>query len=247
VAAMRAISANLREQTNTARDLCRQALAVLPHDHFLLGFVHFNQGATAWLEGDVTTAGQLLQQAQLECQTVSNIYVLQVTMAYLAQVRCLQGCLRDAIAIYQQALLHTPTIEDSVHAQGNGLFVGLGALQYERNELAAAERSLTTGIELARKEGNTRVVGGGLLVLARVMQAQGQTDAARTLLGEATSLLTTYNITWLWVTGSVAAYQARLRLQIDGFRSAARWEQDHSCDRGSSPAGSHIRGTRQAG
>jgi LuxR family maltose regulon positive regulatory protein len=212
VAAIRALFANLREQTDSARELCRQASAVLPHDHILIGFAHYTQGVTAWLEDDVTTAGQILQQAQQECQAVSNVYFLQVTMAYLAQVRALQSHLRDAIGIYQHALVYTPTIEGRPHAEGNGLYVGLGALHYERNELAAAERDLTTGIELARQEGNALVLSGGLLVLARLRLAQGETDAARALLTEATNLLTQHRITWLWVCGSAAAYQLGLTI-----------------------------------
>src|SRR5919199_1265201 len=223
VAAIPAFFAMLREQTNEARELCRQPLAVLPPDHFLIGFVHYNQGATAWLDGDVRAAVQTLQQAQQELQAAGNIYMLQVTMAYLAQVRRLQGQLRDAIAIYQQALRHTPTLEGRLHAQGNGLLVGLGALHYERNELETAEDALTTGIELARQEGNALVLGGGLLVLAQVRQAQGAADAGRALLDEATNLLTQQGITWLWVSGSVAAYQARLRLLIGDLDAAATW------------------------
>ncbi len=221
VAASRALFANLREQTDLSCALSDQALALLPQDHLLIGFAHYSQGASALIDGDVAGAVQALQQAQQECQAVGNLYMLQVTMAYLGQARRLQGRLHDAIASYEQGLGQTPVIEGRPHAQGNGLLVGLGALHYECNDLAAAERALNAGIDLAREEGNALVLGGGLLVLARVRYVQQAPDATRLLLAEATTLLAEHGIAWLWVCGSVAAYQAELSMQLGDVDAAA--------------------------
>ncbi len=223
VAAMRTLFANLREDAAGARVLAQQALDILTPDHMLAAFALYNRGAADWLEGNMAAAVRNLQMARERCLQSSNRYTHLLTLAYLAQVRLLQGCLREAVALYEEALRLTPPIAGRLHPRGNGLYVGLGALQYEQNELDAAATSIMTGIDLARAEGNALVLGGGLLVLARVRQAQGAADAARSLAAEGATLLAQHGISWLWVTGPVDAYQARLALVDGDLPRAAAW------------------------
>jgi LuxR family maltose regulon positive regulatory protein len=225
VAAMRTLFANLREDTAGARVLAQQALDILTPDHMLAAFALYNRGAADWLEGNMAAAVRNLQTARERCLQSSNRYTHLLTLAYLAQVRLLQGCLREAVALYEEAQRLTPPIAGRLHPRGNGLYVGLGALQYEQNELDAAATSIMTGIDLARAEGNALVLGGGLLVLARVRQAQGAADAARSLAAEGATLLAQHGISWLWVTGPVDAYQARLALVDGDLPRAAAWAQ----------------------
>jgi LuxR family transcriptional regulator, maltose regulon positive regulatory protein len=226
VAAIRALFANLREDTAQARELSAEALAGLPQDHYLTGFALYNQGATAWLDGDVRAAAPALQAARERAEAHGNIYTLHIATFYLAQVRVLEGRLHEAVALYEEARALAPRFADRATSQANGMHVGLGALLYEWNELDAAANALETAIALGQQEDNPLVLVGGLLTLARVRDAQGDGAAARRLLLEATTLLTQHAVTWIWLMGPVAAYQARLWLTTGAIDQAVRWADE---------------------
>ncbi|HET6317241.1 MAG TPA: hypothetical protein VFG86_12335 [Chloroflexota bacterium] len=63
--------------------------------------------------------------------------------------------------------------------------LGLGALLYEQRDLAATERHVTVGIELARRGLNERTVAVGYLVLATVRRAQDRSAEGIELLDRA--------------------------------------------------------------
>lgn len=138
----------------------------------------------------------------------------------LAQVRLAQGRLREAIRLYREAL-QLLAERGGAGQEGNGLYVGLGALLYERNELEEARRLLQQGIDLAQQEKNVLVLIGGKMTLARVLQAQGNQDAAGDLMQQAITLAQQHHTVWTWVTGPIFAVQARLWL-IQGNLIAAQ-------------------------
>jgi LuxR family maltose regulon positive regulatory protein len=146
-------------------------------------------------------------------------------MAYLAQVKLAQGRLREAIQLYREAL-QLVAERGGEREGGNGLYVGLGALLYECNELEEAERLVQHGIDLARKEENALVIIGGKITLARVLQAQGNEHEADDLIQQAIKLAQQQNITWTWVTGPVWTSQVRLWLAQGNLAAAAQWAHE---------------------
>ena len=64
-------------------------------------------------------------------------------------------------------------------------FVGMGEVAYQRNELEAAVRQVTEGIERCRQLTYTQPLATGLAALAWIRQAQGDHAGALEAMGEA--------------------------------------------------------------
>lgn len=108
-----------------------------------------------------------------------------MSIVFLARLRRLRGRLRAAAATYEEArrvVLGKEELGEFVNSAA--YYVGLGDLYRERNDLEAAERHLTQGLDLV--EGtlavDAEVVAQGYLSLARLRQVRGRhADALATL------------------------------------------------------------------
>jgi LuxR family transcriptional regulator, maltose regulon positive regulatory protein len=221
ISTIRAVSAYLHEDVTHVRQLAEEALRLIPPGHLLRGMVLLSLGSAHWLEGNLFPASTVLTEAREVSLSTGNIYMFYVTTAYLAQVRLAQGYLSEAIRLYREALQLVEK-RGSTHEEGNGLYVGLGALLYEQNELDEAKRLVQHGIELARQEGNVLVLIGGKITLARILQAQGNKQQANDLMQQAIKLTRQRNIGWTWVTGSVRTSLEQLWV-VQGNLVAAQW------------------------
>jgi LuxR family maltose regulon positive regulatory protein len=182
-------------------------------------------GSAYWLEGDLFSASTTLTEAREVCQNTGNLYTFYITTVYLAQVRLAQGQLREAIRLYREAL-QVLAERGREGAEGNGLYVGLGALLYERNELEEAQRLVQHGIDLGQQENNVLVLIAGRTTLARVLQAQGQEQEAGDLMQQAITLSQQHHILWTWVPGPLRAAQVRLWLAQGNLTAAVQWAHD---------------------
>jgi ATP/maltotriose-dependent transcriptional regulator MalT len=98
-------------------------------------------------------------------------------------VQISQGRLHEAEATCRAAI----ALAAGVRLGPLGLaWILLGAIALERNDLAEAERWLPAGIALARQGGMMEDMVLGLMHLARLRAAQGETTAALAALQEAT-------------------------------------------------------------
>jgi LuxR family maltose regulon positive regulatory protein len=159
------------------------------------------------------------------CQNTGNLYTFYITTVYLAQVRLGQAWLRESIRLYREAL-QVLAERGREGTEGNGLYVGLGALLYERNELEEAQRLVQHGIDLGQQENNALVIIAGRTTLARVLQAQGQEQEAGDLMQQAITLAQHHHILWTWVPGPLRAAQVRLWLTQGNLTAAAEWAYD---------------------
>jgi LuxR family transcriptional regulator, maltose regulon positive regulatory protein len=222
---IRAVFAYLHEDVADVRKLAEEALHLLPPNHLLRGMVLLSLGSAYWLEGDLFSASTILIEAREVCQNTGNLYTFYITTVYLAQVRLAQGRLREAIRLYQEAL-RVLAERGRQGTEGNGLYVGLGALLYERNALAEAQRLVQQGIDLGQQENNVLVLIAGKSTLALVRQAQGNAQEAGDLMQQAITLAKPHHINWTWVPGPIDAAQVRLWLAQGNLRAAEEWAHD---------------------
>jgi LuxR family transcriptional regulator, maltose regulon positive regulatory protein len=211
----------LREDMSTASELCHEALRLLPNDHTLRGLVLLTLGSIYWLDGDAASASATLTEAQEVCQETNNIYMLYIVMSHLARVKVLEGNLSEAMKLYSEAL--EIAVEHGGELTGSGLYVGMGALLYEQNDLEEATHHLNHGIDLAQKQEDALVLIGGKMTLARTLQAQGSGESANELMSQAVRLTKKQGITWTWVAASICAYQARFWVTQGNLVTAEQW------------------------
>lgn len=224
---IRAVFAYLHEDVAQTRKLVEEALHLLPPGQFLRGMLLLSLGSASWLEGDLLSASTILSEAREVCQHTGNFYMFYITTVYLAQVRLAQGRLREAVGLYR-ATLEVLASRGRQGTEGNGLYVGLGALLYERNELAEAERLIQQGTLLGQQENNAYVLIAGKSTLARLRQAQGKEEQAGDLMQQAMTLARQHAIVWTWVPGPIDAAQVRLWLTQGNLTAAAAWAQERN-------------------
>ena len=205
--------------------LCHQALTSLPSDHALRCYVLLTLGITRWLHGDVQTAGQMLEEVRDAGEASGNTHLVIRSAAYLAQVRMIQGRLREALELcgHARQLLG----EGDADADSRGIDVVLGVALYALNDLKAAAEHLERGIEPSAERGiepgaALLALTSGYPTLASIRQAHGDAPGALQLVERALA-----DACGAWertrVAAIIRAYQARLWLMQGNLEAAARW------------------------
>lgn len=205
-------------------ELCREPLPILPKDHTLCDDSKLNLESIYWLDGDVAKASVSLTKIRDVCHTASNVSLKYAALAYSAQVNVIQGHLHEANGLYHEAL-HTAKELDS-EREGKRLYLGIAMLHYQWNELEEAARYLRQATAFAERKGNTQVLLHGNILLARTLQAQGETDAACELMQQMVHLAQQHESIWRRVARPVLVCQARLWLANGNLVAAGQWMQE---------------------
>ncbi|HRQ42552.1 MAG TPA: LuxR C-terminal-related transcriptional regulator [Chloroflexota bacterium] len=204
----------------------QEALALLPEsDLARRGFVFFTIGCAEYIDlGDIPTAEQSFQQALSLSHAAGDALTELMTWAHLSQALMIQGQIQAAGASCEK-ILQRVAESDWERVPAVGLCkVMHGRILYEQNELQAAEETLTQGIAEVERYALTRPVILGYILLARVKQAQGQSNKARELLDHAWSVIQKYNLKQ--ITIPVAAYRAKLLLAFGDLGTAVQWARE---------------------
>ena len=154
--------------------LSERALELVPeNDKSIRGILMVNLGIAYWHTGQMEKATQALLDSQLTAQETGNVYALLAALVFLARVQAVQGNLKQAARIFNQA------IEKGKKAPIIGLaHLDLGALYYEWNDLKACREHLLEGRAINESSGNVEFKIAGYMYLARLEMADGHIDAA---------------------------------------------------------------------
>jgi LuxR family maltose regulon positive regulatory protein len=133
-------------------------------------------GQARRLTGDRRGAIEILREAvRLGERSGNPLSALEAT-GYLAPLLYVQGRLREAILLCQDALGRTGMGGHADAPMAGLAEVPLGTLLYERDELALARTHLVDGIARCEQLGTTSYTLLGLRTLARLHHASGQLD-----------------------------------------------------------------------
>ena len=165
-------------------------------------------------------AAKTLRQAVDLAENLQNHFVMLDALGHLASVMTAQGQLREA----QQMCLNA--IESYVDARGEpypvaGLvYVPLGTLYYEMNDLVSARHYLTRGVELCRQLGMVYYTLMGQRALAKLQNVSDESEASWHTLASAREVAE--RSASLLRRRLVAAVTAELQLREGNTSAAAR-------------------------
>jgi LuxR family maltose regulon positive regulatory protein len=186
-ATLQAMLAIFQGKAPKAVALAHHALDTLPDDHFLRGVAAWNLALVHFMAGDLDAAGEALKQAIALGLAAGNVLIAAVSLCHLAELRMVQGRLRESQRLYRRALaLSTDGAGRRMPIAGVAL-VGLGEVLREMDDLDAAEAYLREGVGLARDWGPIGALDG-YVSLARVRLARGDAGGARRFIDRARSL-----------------------------------------------------------
>ncbi|SHN38456.1 LuxR C-terminal-related transcriptional regulator [Cryptosporangium aurantiacum] len=223
-AAVRSWCARLRGDLHPAIDLARQALTLLPADRGgLRVFAADSLGDSLWSLGDLPAAETALTDAAAIGTDAGHVYGTLSALTLLARVQSERGRLGRAHATLLRAERYALQQDMGASSATAALHLGLAALQYERDDLDAAEVAFRTGVESAERTGNVTDLTWGLVGLSRLEQARHRPDAALATALRAERVARDYGANPEAVVA--AAWMVRLRLLRDELPEAAAAEQ----------------------
>ena len=170
---LRANLARLRGDVEEAIDLSQRALKRLPEGNLLprIG-AKINLAAAYDSLGLVTKAAATYRESIVLSRKVEFNYAVLYASAKLIDVLQIQGQLRQANRIFQQI---EPALKQRPGPAAGMVYISVGELLRERNQLERAESHFRRGIELCRPfDAWAETTRKGLFGLARIFQARGR-------------------------------------------------------------------------
>jgi LuxR family maltose regulon positive regulatory protein len=181
VATLRAITARSRgESSEKVIELIGTALEVVPEsDPGTRSILVANLGIEYLNSGDEQAAERALVDAVRLGESGISHYIELVATYVLTIIAHRRGRLREVAAMCRTSVASiVEPIERSGRRMPAGclVYIGLGSVLVEWNDLSGAERALTKGLESAKLlENETQVTG--IMALARLRIAQGEVEA----------------------------------------------------------------------
>jgi len=218
----RASLAHLHGDADGTAAFASQALAKVGEGEWLLdSTARWLLAVAEWLRGRVADAERAFAASITEWRAAGDRYSAAYGCHHLGQVQRAQGRLDAAVGTYQQALEITAAPGRPAMPAAGIAFVGMGEVAYQRNELEAALRQLSEGIERCRQLTYTQPLATGLAALAWIRQARGDAAGAREAMGEAGLVAPSEAV--ISHLNPVPAERARLQLAQGDVAAAARW------------------------
>jgi LuxR family maltose regulon positive regulatory protein len=207
--------------------LAHEALHLLPETEVIGRATALVYRAHAYqINGDVTPQSERLVAGTLAPARASgNLFSILRSLTLLARLYMLQGRLREAATLYEEAvrLIGGPEVLQ-VLSSGPACPFGLAEILYEWNKLEEAEQQLAQGMRLL--EGTTLVdadfITLGYMALARLQQAHGQAGRALATLDAFAHLACTRHFVPHLVARGVAM-RAQVELSQGNLAAAMGW------------------------
>lgn len=181
-------------------------------------------GMAYYRSGNLSRAGQAFTQAIRITRAEGMTFAAVPLVCNLAEVQLSRGKLRLATQTLGEAM-EMGTVNGTRTSLTGFVWLELGKILYEQNDLPAAEQHLLEALELLDRGGIAEAFGSMHALLARVKQAQGDTAAAQEAIQLAVQTAQGSSIPRLCILA--AAYQAQIWLAQGKVALARQWAHDY--------------------
>jgi LuxR family transcriptional regulator, maltose regulon positive regulatory protein len=225
-ATIRALIAVLKGDTELAIKLSRKALESLAEEElFLRGFVVENLGLAYDTQGNIAEAEEAHARARAIGRAAGNRLLSAMAAGQLADIKVLQGKLREAADVYRQAIREA-TEPDALYPIAAMIYSGLGRVLYEWNDLDSAAHNVSTAIDVGRLFESADTLVTCLIYLAQVRHAQGDAVSAKDLALQSERAMHG-NVLSRPSIMLAKAYGARLWIRQGNIDVAAAWADEY--------------------
>jgi LuxR family maltose regulon positive regulatory protein len=192
-------------------------------DHLTLAGASALSGLAHWGSGDLEAAHRAYSVSILGLRRTGNLSDVLGCSITLADIRMVQGRLGDALRTYEQALQFAADHGRSALRGLADMYVGMGLVAFERNDVDGAAGLLRRSQELGEAAGLPQNRYRWRVATAHVAAAQGDLSSAFQLLAEAERL---YVGDFLPNVRPVPALTARLLAAQGRVTEALGWTKD---------------------
>jgi LuxR family maltose regulon positive regulatory protein len=202
----------------------QQVLDLVPEDdYFRRGAAAAMLGLAAWTSGDLEVAYRSYADGMASLQQAGNIADAIGGAITLADIRIVQGRLREAMRIYERGLqLATEQGEPRLRGTAD-MYVGMSETECEQNDLHAATQHLLCSQEQGDHTGFPQNPYRWRVAMARLRAAQGDLNEALALLQEAERR---YVSDFSPNVRPIAALKARVWLAQGRLSEASQWARE---------------------
>ncbi|WP_336776341.1 LuxR C-terminal-related transcriptional regulator [Paenibacillus sp. MMO-58] len=169
-----------------AMKYARLVLSLMPKDAYLKrGAASALLGLTSWTSGSLDEAYRLFADGMADVQQGGYISDAIGGTNALADIRIVQGRLHQALSLYERGLQLSIEHGNPVMRGTADMFVGMGEIHRERNDLQNAMQLLLKSEEQGEHTGFPQYRYRWHVAMARVCEAQGDLQSALDLLDDA--------------------------------------------------------------
>ena len=232
ILAIRTFVARFQESYRHTIELSHEALKHLPEsDLTVRSALLANLGITYFKTGDMDSAQQYLRECStIGSQAEGNLYAALTAISYIAEIQTSQGNLHEAANIFQKAIQLGKERGWGQPLPATGYAcVGLGQLFYEWNDLNKALSYVVEGIKLGEQTKESTIMLKGHLLLARLRQAQGDSNAAREMIKQAEAIVPKARRN-VEEARYVSCWQARISLMRSEMAKACQWAAEREAE-----------------
>lgn len=224
IACARATLAVTQYQPETIIIQARRALEyLLPEDLRFRFTANWALSVAYNLQGDRAAAGQALAEALSISQTSASMFSTILAVLQMGRLQELENQLQQAAETYRRVL---KMVSEQPQPNASDAYLGLARIDYEWNDLDAAEQHGQQGLLLARQF--DRVLDRFILCevfLARLKLAQGEVDGAAAMLAQTEQSARQQN--FVLRLPEIAAAQVLVLLRQGDVPAAARLVETH--------------------
>jgi len=208
-----------------AMKYARLVLDLMPKDAYLKrGAASALLGLTSWTSGSLDEAYRLFADGMADVQQGGYISDAIGGTNALADIRIVQGRLGLAMSLYERGLQLASEHGDPVMRGTADMYVGMGEIHRERNDLQTAMQLLLRSEEQGEHTGFPQYRYRRHVAMARVRKAQGDLQSALDHLSEAEH----YYVADLFPNvRPVAAMKTRLLIAQGKLQEALEWALAH--------------------
>lgn len=186
ISVYRAVLSQARGDVLGTVKFARQALDLFSEgNHLGRGAAATLLGLASWASGDLDAAQSSYEDGITSLQRAGHISDVIGSAISLADILIAQGCLREAMSIYEQGLQFATAQGGLILRGAADMYVGMSELYRERNDLDIAEQYLLKSSELGEFAGLPQNPYRWRVAMARIREVQGDVDAALDLFHEA--------------------------------------------------------------
>ena len=229
IALLRASLAGLRGDAERTLEFVHQAQAHLAKDErgpYISG--RWNLALADWMLGHLAEAERVFASIVAEGRAAGEPHLMLTASFALGRIQQAQGRLEAAYRTYQEGLQFAANTGSKVVLSAAVAHIGIAQIFYERNQPGEALRHIMEGITLSRQLVSTQSLATGLITLAWIRQAMGDSVGAREAMNEADHLIQNPEIVSLH--NPAPAERARLFLVQGDLKEALRWVEERGLD-----------------
>jgi LuxR family maltose regulon positive regulatory protein len=193
------------------------------HDDLALSSATALIGLASWWSGDLETARAAYENCLGSMLRAGHLADIRGLSIALADIQITQGRLREAMRTFENALPLAPDPSVPVLRGTADMYVGMSALQRERNDLPAARRLLLRSEELGEHNGLPQNRYRWRVAMAWIREAEGDLVGAVDLLDEAERV---YEGDFSPNVRPVPAVRARVWVKQGRLDDALTWARD---------------------